>query len=78
VNTASKCNLAAPVSYASQRRQPGLKNLDLRSSMGFAEFPVRRPFANVASIIPVGLMEVGAGLRRPVGILPEIDLPVDF
>jgi len=46
--------------------------------MGFAEFAVKRPFTNVASIIPVGLMEVGAGPRRPVGILPEIDIPVDF
>ena len=46
--------------------------------MGLAEFAVQRPSANVASIIPVGLMEVGAGLRTPAGLLPEIDFPVDF
>lgn len=46
--------------------------------MGLAEFALERPSANVASMIPVGLMEVGAGLRRPIDILPEIDIPVDF
>ena len=46
--------------------------------MGLAEFAVKRPSANIASIVPVGLMEVGAGRRRPVDILPEIDIPVDF
>jgi hypothetical protein len=35
-------------------------------------------YKNIASIAPVGLMEVGAGLRRPVDIFPEIDIPVDF
>ena len=75
MNTASKCNLAAPVSRFSLRGHPGLENLDLRSAIGFA---VKRPFANIASIVPVGLMEAGARLRRPVDILPEIDLPVDF
>lgn len=46
--------------------------------MGLAGFALKRPSANVASMIPVGLMEVGAGPRRPVDILPEIDVPVDF
>jgi hypothetical protein len=46
--------------------------------MGLADFALRRPSANVDSMIPVGLMEVGAGLRRPIDILPEIDIPVDF
>ena len=46
--------------------------------MRLAELAVERPSANIASIIPVGLMGVGAGLRRPVDILPEIDIPVDF
>ena len=46
--------------------------------MGLAEFALMRRAAKNASIIPVGLMEVGAGLRRPVDILPEIDIPVDF
>jgi hypothetical protein len=35
-------------------------------------------YKNIASIAPVGLMEVGAGLRRPVDIFPEIDIPVGF
>jgi hypothetical protein len=46
--------------------------------MGLAKFAVNRPSANIASIVRVGLMEVGVGLRRPVDILPEIDFPVDF
>jgi hypothetical protein len=46
--------------------------------MGLAGFALKRPSANVASMIPVDLMEVGARPRRPVGILPEIDIPVDF
>jgi hypothetical protein len=76
VNTASKCNLAALKSGSSPRGHAGLENLNLVSFMGFAGFAVKRPFANIASIIPVGLMEVGAGLRRLV--FPEIDIPVDF
>ena len=32
----------------------------------------------IVSIVPVGLMEVGAGLRGPVDIFPEIDIPVGF
>lgn len=59
------------MSFFLQRGHSGLGKLDLMSSMGLAEFAI-------ASIIPVGLMEVGAGLRRPVDILPEIDIPVDF
>jgi hypothetical protein len=43
--------------------------------MGLA---VKRMFANIASMIPVGRMEAGSALRRPVDILPEIDFPVDF
>jgi len=46
--------------------------------MELADFALKRRSANVASMIPVGLMEVGAGLRRPIDILPEIDIPVDF
>ena len=75
MNSASKRNLAAPASHSSRRGHPGLENLDLRSTMGFA---VKRRFSDIASIIPVGLMEAGAGLRRPVDILPGIDIPVDF
>jgi hypothetical protein len=33
---------------------------------------------NIALIVPVGLTEVGAGLRRPVDIFPEIDFPAGF
>jgi len=66
------------MSYFPQRGHVGPGNLDMSSSMGLAEFAVQRPSANVASIIPVGLMEVGAGLRTPAGLLPEIDFPVDF
>jgi len=46
--------------------------------MGLADFALKQPSASIASMIPVGLMEVGADLRRPVDILPEIDIPVDF
>jgi hypothetical protein len=35
-------------------------------------------YKTIASIVPAGLMEVGAGLRRPVDIFPEIDIPVGF
>lgn len=45
--------------------------------MRFAEFVLRRA-PNFVSIVPVGLMEVGAGLRGTVDILPEIDFQVDF
>ena len=78
VSVAPQCNLVAPMSCFSRRDPIGLRNLTLRSSMGSAELAVKRPPANIASIIPVGLMEVGAGVRRPVDILPEIDIPVDF
>ena len=48
------------------------------ADLGFADFARKRRAANIASIISVGPMEVGAGLRRAVDILPEIDIPVDF
>jgi len=35
-------------------------------------------YRNIASIVPAGLMKVGAGQRRPVDIFPEIDIPVGF
>jgi hypothetical protein len=34
--------------------------------------------SNLMSMITVGLREVGARQRKPVDILPEIDIPVDF
>jgi hypothetical protein len=39
---------------------------------------VLRSSANTESAVVAGLMEVGAGLRMPVDIFPEIDIPVDF
>ena len=78
MSIAPQSNLVVSMSYFPQQGRFGPGNLDLKSSTGLAEFAVKRPSANIASIIPVGLMEAGAGLRRPVDILPEIDIPVDF
>jgi hypothetical protein len=64
------------MSYSCQRGRFGFWNL--RSPVGLADFALKQPSASIASMIPVGLMEVGAELRRPVDILPEIDIPVDF
>ncbi len=47
------------------------------ADLGLVEFAPERP-ANIVSIIPVGPMEVGAGLPKSVDVLPEIDIPVDF
>src|SRR6202011_1943227 len=44
--------------------------------MLFADFSLRRPYTIVASLILVCLMGIGAGLRMPVDIFPEIDIPV--
>src|ERR1700692_2810207 len=44
--------------------------------MWFADFALRRPYTIVASLILVCLMGLGAGLRMPVDIFPEIDIPV--
>jgi multidrug efflux pump subunit AcrB len=44
--------------------------------MWFADFALRRPYTIVASLILVCLMGIGAGLRMPVDIFPEIDIPV--
>src|SRR4030081_1718680 len=44
--------------------------------MWFADFSLRRPYTIVASLILVCLMGIGAGLRMPVDIFPEIDIPV--
>jgi hypothetical protein len=35
-------------------------------------------YKKIASIVPAGLMEVGAGLRGLIDIFPEIDIPVGF
>jgi multidrug efflux pump subunit AcrB len=44
--------------------------------MWFADFALRRPYTIVASLILVCLMGIGAGMRMPVDIFPEIDIPV--
>ena len=44
--------------------------------MWFADFALRRPYTIVATLILVCLMGLGAGLRMPVDIFPEIDIPV--
>jgi multidrug efflux pump subunit AcrB len=44
--------------------------------MWFADFSLRRPYTIIASLILVCLMGIGAGLRMPVDIFPEINIPV--
>src|ERR1700753_3529857 len=44
--------------------------------MWFAAFALKRPYTIVASLILVTLMGIGAALRMPVDIFPEIDIPV--
>src|ERR1700756_2289061 len=44
--------------------------------MWVAAFALKRPYTIVASLILVCLMGIGAALRMPVDIFPEIDIPV--
>jgi multidrug efflux pump subunit AcrB len=44
--------------------------------MSLAAFALKRPYTIVASLILICLMGVGAALRMPVDIFPEIDIPV--
>jgi multidrug efflux pump subunit AcrB len=44
--------------------------------MSLAAFALKRPYTIVASLILICLMGVGAGLRMPIDIFPEIDIPV--
>src|SRR6201986_2165134 len=44
--------------------------------MWFADFALRRPYTIIAALILVCLMGIGATLRMPVDIFPEIDIPV--
>src|SRR5579864_430084 len=44
--------------------------------MWFAAFALKRPYTIIASLILICLMGVGAALRMPVDIFPEIDIPV--
>jgi multidrug efflux pump subunit AcrB len=44
--------------------------------MSVAETALKRPYTVVAVLILVSLMGIGAALRMPVDIFPEIDIPV--
>jgi multidrug efflux pump subunit AcrB len=44
--------------------------------MSVVEIALKRPYTVVATLILVGLMGIGAALRMPVDIFPEIDIPV--
>src|ERR1700694_6033265 len=44
--------------------------------MWFADFSLRRPYTIVASLMLICLLGIGAGLRMPVDIFPEINIPV--
>jgi multidrug efflux pump subunit AcrB len=44
--------------------------------MSIVEIALKRPYTVVAVLILVALMGVGAALRMPVDIFPEIDIPV--
>jgi multidrug efflux pump subunit AcrB len=44
--------------------------------MSLAAFALKRPYTIVASLILICLMGVGAALRMPIDIFPEIDIPV--
>src|SRR5580658_7340596 len=44
--------------------------------MSVVELALKRPYTVVAMLILISLMGVGAALRMPVDIFPEIDIPV--
>ncbi len=44
--------------------------------MSVVEIALKRPYTVVASLILIALMGIGAGLRMPVDIFPEINIPV--
>jgi multidrug efflux pump subunit AcrB len=44
--------------------------------MSLAAFALKRPYTIVASLILICLMGIGAALRMPIDIFPEIDIPV--
>jgi len=44
--------------------------------MSVVELALRRPYSVAAALILVALMGIGAALRMPVDIFPEIDIPV--
>jgi len=44
--------------------------------MSVVEIALKRPYTVVASLILISLMGIGAALRMPIDIFPEIDIPV--
>src|ERR1700743_2981484 len=44
--------------------------------MSVVETALKRPYTVIAVLILISLMGIGAGLRMPVDIFPEIDIPV--
>ena len=44
--------------------------------MSLAAFALKRPYTIVASLMLISIMGIGAALRMPVDIFPEIDIPV--
>jgi len=44
--------------------------------MSFVSFVLKRPYTVVAVLILICLLGVGAALRMPVDIFPEINIPV--
>jgi multidrug efflux pump subunit AcrB len=44
--------------------------------MSLAEFALKRPYTIISSLMLICIMGIGAGLRMPIDIFPEIDIPV--
>ena len=44
--------------------------------MSLAQFALKRPYTIIASLMLICIMGIGAGLRMPIDIFPEIDIPV--
>jgi multidrug efflux pump subunit AcrB len=44
--------------------------------MWLAAFALKRPYTIVASLILICLMGFGAALHMPIGMFPEIDIPL--
>src|ERR1700689_4197957 len=44
--------------------------------MSLAQFALKRPYTIIASLMLICIMVIGAGLRMPIDIFPEIDIPV--
>lgn len=44
--------------------------------MSVADLALKRPYTVVAALILISLLGIGAALRMPVDIFPEIDIPV--